>query len=69
MSERQRYVVVGGHPFRMYTGTTTFTGLKLVGKTDSKEEAVELFNTHYEDCGGLLMIVDLDEGVNQNETF
>lgn len=57
-----RYIIVGGHPYRSYTGTITFTHLNIVGKTDSKREAEKIVSEKYDDCGGLLVIIDLESG-------
>ena len=60
MSNRKRFLVVGGLPFRSYTGTGTFTGLRLVGATDSDDEVAVLVNDNYDACGGLIHVFDLD---------
>lgn len=57
-----KYILVGGNPFRMYTGTLTYTGLDVVAKSDSLEEIKKAFNDRYDDCGGLLMIIDTETG-------
>lgn len=56
------FALIGGKPFRCYTGTTTYTGLSVVAKCNTKKQAEKLYRKHYEDCGGLLLIVDLDTG-------
>ena len=58
----KRYLVIGGKPFRCYTGTGTFTGLVEVGKATTVERARALVKANYEACGGLLMIIDLVNG-------
>jgi hypothetical protein len=60
MSDRKRFLVVGGIPFRSYTGTGTFTGLRLVGATDSQFEVAQLVDDNYDACGGLIDVFDLD---------
>lgn len=57
-----KYILVGGNPFRMYTGTTTFTSLKVVATCQTKDEARQLWNQHYEDCSGLMLIIDAETG-------
>jgi hypothetical protein len=59
----KKYIVVGGSPFTSYTGTTSFTGLSVVGHADSKEELDRLIKEHYESCGGLLLVIDWKTGL------
>ena len=60
MNNRKRYVVVGGNPFTMYTGTTTFTAIRVLCKTNSKTEAEVVVKDNYDECGGLIEIFDMD---------
>lgn len=53
------YIVAGGNPFRGYTNTLSFTGLKSLGEFKCKEDADECVNLHYEDCGGLIAIFEV----------
>lgn len=61
----KRFIVVGGNPFTGYTGTTTYTSLKIIGYVDSKEELKKLVEDSYEECGGLMHVIDLAQ---QNES-
>jgi hypothetical protein len=45
---------------RCYTETISFTSLKVIGKTNSKQELSDMVKANYEDCGGLLQVIDLD---------
>lgn len=54
------YIVIGGNPFRGYTNTLTFTGLKSLGEFKDKEIADGCVNLHYEDCGGLIAIFEVN---------
>ena len=58
----KKYIVVGGNPFRSYTGTEVCTGLRVVDTADSKEECEMIVRTHYEECGGLMLVVDAETG-------
>ena len=49
-----RYFVVGGMPFQVYNGTTTFTGLYSLGIFNTQEEAENCRNEKYNECGGLI---------------
>lgn len=57
-----RYIVVGGIPFRSYTGTGTYTGLKVVGSSNNKRAIKKLVKDSYDACGGLLTIIDTTTG-------
>jgi hypothetical protein len=52
------YILIGGNPFRGYTNTLTYTDLKVVDRVDTKKQAVASFRKHYDDCGGLLRVMD-----------
>jgi hypothetical protein len=54
----RRFIVIGGNPFRTYTGTTTYTSLKVVGESETEEGAGQIASEKYEECGGLLLVVD-----------
>jgi len=60
----KRFVIIGGCYFRAYTGTGTYTGLKVIGEADTKEEAESIYNEKYDDGGGLLIILEND--INQD---
>ncbi len=53
-----RYFVIGGSPFSMYTGTTTFTDLRLLGSFDNICDAETCVNENYEECAGLIQIFE-----------
>ncbi len=57
-----RYMVIGGNPFRGYTGTQTYTAIRVIGLCPTIEDARNLWQASYEDCGGLLLIVDCETG-------
>jgi hypothetical protein len=59
---KKRYTVIGGNYYRSYTGTGTFTGLDIVGKCDTIEELKEILKEKYEECGGLIAVVDTETG-------
>ena len=58
------YIVVGGCPVTVYTGTTTtttFTGLKLLGQFKTKEEANKFITSKlYDECDGLIQVFKID---------
>lgn len=56
-----RYIVVGGNP-EVYTGVVTYTSIGIVGKADTLEEAKTIFNLKYDECGGLLVVIDMHTG-------
>lgn len=60
---QKRYIVVGGNPFR-----NSFTGLRIVSSSDSLAEVKETIKLHYDNCGGLLMVVDCQTGQEAEET-
>lgn len=61
--DKYNYIVIGGNPMMTsYTGTITFTGLKVVGRTKELHDAEKLASENWEDCGGLIVVVDLNSG-------
>lgn len=58
----KRFILIGGNPFRPYTGTTTYTSLKVIGTAHSKEEIRKLYQDNYENCAGLLLVVEAETG-------
>jgi hypothetical protein len=58
----KRYHVIGGNPFRMHTGTTTFTSFDILLSSDSLEEANQVVNDKYEECCGLIGVLDAETG-------
>ncbi len=57
-----KYSIVGGNPFRCPNGATTFTGISVVGLASSIKDAEEIIRQKYDECGGLLLAIDLDTG-------
>lgn len=55
-----KYILIGGDPFIGYTGTQTYTDLKVVGKSNSPEEIVKLFHEKYDECGGFVRIFNTE---------
>lgn len=58
----KRYILVGGNPITVYTGTTTFTSLRVVGSASSKEDIRRMYEEHYEECCGLMTVIDAELG-------
>ena len=56
------YLVIGGSPFTGYTNTTSFTALNVVGGANSIERAKGIYREKYEECGGLLEIINTESG-------
>lgn len=54
------YIVVGGTPFRTYTGTTSFTSIKELCRTTNQSEANNVVKDTYEECCGLIHIIEVD---------
>jgi hypothetical protein len=52
------YILIGGSPFRSYTGTTTFTGIYVVWTGTTLKEARKQIKERFDDCGGLLLLID-----------
>jgi hypothetical protein len=58
----KRYILIGGNPFRGYTGTTTYTGLAVRGSADTQAEALALTEVEYDLCSGLILWIDTQTG-------
>ena len=58
-SSFKKYIVVGGNPFTMYTGTTTFTALKKLGIFNTKKEASICIDLYYDECAGLIEMFEV----------
>lgn len=58
----KRYILVGGNPLRCYTGTTTYTGLRIVGRANTAKQAAALTKKLYDECGGLFLWIDSQTG-------
>lgn len=52
------FIVIGGNPFRSYTGTGTVTALRIVGTFSTVEKAKQECAAKWDECGGLLIVVD-----------
>lgn len=61
-----KYSVIGGKPSLGYTGTMSFTALKVVGTANTQEEVEAIIKAHYEACGGLLLVIQLATGKEAN---
>lgn len=57
-----RYILVGANPFRGYTGTLTYTSLKVIGSVETLPELRKLWDENYSKCGGLMLMIDLSSG-------
>ena len=57
-----RFILIGGEPYRGYTNTLTYTSLRVVGTTNNEKDMRKLVKEKYEECGGLLIVVDGDTG-------
>lgn len=62
MSKTPRYTVIGGIPFRSYTGTGTYTGLKVFGQCATIPAVKKLVKKKYEEMGGLHLVIDNETG-------
>lgn len=58
----KKYIIVGGKPIMVYTGTGTFTEINVVGTTNSIKEARKIYCDKYDECGGLLLIINAITG-------
>lgn len=57
-----RYLIIGGNPFIGYTRTTSITSLNIVGKTNDLEEARRFKKELYDECGGIMILIDTEIG-------
>lgn len=55
---KKRFAIVGGSPFSSYTGTVTFTDLKVHSQYDTLEEVEENINLVMDECAGLVLVLD-----------
>jgi len=51
-----RFLIVGGNPFGH-----SYTSLRVVGAANTKEQADTLWHAAYEECGGLLILIDTQQ--------
>ncbi len=54
---KYKYLIVGGNPFLVYT-----KGLRVIGRVHTEDEVRKLVAEHYDECAGLMLIIDLDTG-------
>ncbi len=54
-----KFLVIGGKPFVGYTRTTTYTDIRILGFFALLDEAEDCVRANYDDCGGLISIIDL----------
>jgi len=55
-----KYTLIGGITLKSNTGTTTYTGLKVIGSSYTENGIKDLWNKNYEACGGLLLVLDAE---------
>lgn len=65
----KRFILVGANPYRGYTNTLTYTDLKVIGSVDTEIELKKLVEDSYDDCGGLLHVIDLQQENNPEIPF
>lgn len=58
--KQTKYLVVGGSPFTMYTGTTTYNSLRKLGLFNNKEEADKCIKEKWFECAGLIEVFEID---------
>lgn len=61
------FTIIGGNPFISFTGNQMFTGLRIVDKVETFQEMEKVVKENFEDCGGLILILDGDEEIQYNE--
>lgn len=52
------FTIIGGNPFRTYTGALTFTHLSVQKVCETKEEATEALKEIFEECYGLVIVIN-----------
>lgn len=55
-----RYVIIDGKPFQDYNSTTVFTSLDVIFSTNCFNELKELAAEAYDECAGLIMVLDTE---------
>lgn len=60
-----KYLVVGSNPDTDYAGNTLFTSLNVIGANLTKEQADKLAKDKYDDCGGLLIVINQETGESE----
>ena len=56
--DSHRYIIIGGNPFTDFSGSRTFTGLKIAFSSDDLEECNKKIADLFDECGGLLLLID-----------
>lgn len=56
-----KYIIIGADPITIY-GTTTFSNLKCIGFTESKEEVESIVRNNFDDCAGLIKVFNAEIG-------
>lgn len=51
------YTVIGGNPFVDFSGTVTFTGVRIVGKCSTFDEMEKIAKDYYHECAGLILVL------------
>lgn len=59
-NDKPKFAIIGGIPFRGYT--MTYLGLKVVKVTSNKAETTDTINKYWDECGGLVIVIDLETG-------
>ncbi len=52
-----KYILIGGNPFK-----NGYTGLSIIGSSNSEDAIKALWNEKYDQTGGLMMVVDIETG-------
>jgi RNA polymerase subunit RPABC4/transcription elongation factor Spt4 len=63
---KSKYIIIGGQPFKNYNNTTVFTGLKVIDTAETADIAKAIVEDVYNECGGLIIIVDAETGEEAN---
>jgi hypothetical protein len=56
-----KYVVIGANYFRGYNGAGQVSALRVIGKGNDPEEIKKIVNDNYDDCGGVILVLDLEK--------
>lgn len=51
------FTIIGGNPFTDCTGTTSFSGLRIVQKTESFEDMKQIVSDCFDEVGGLILVL------------
>ena len=61
------FTIIGGNPFTGYTGTTSFTGLRVVATVETYDEMKKIVDESYDECGGLFLVLENGKEIEYNE--